>query len=274
MTVLTNILRRSLPLLLVVGVVACSSDDKDKQKYVERPVNELYNEAAGALDGGHYKAAIKAFNEVERQHPYSPWATRAQLMSAYAHYLDLDYDEAIIELDHFIQLNPGYKDIAYAYYLRAISLYEQITDVKRDQQVTEEAMAAMRDVIVRFPGSEYARDAQLKYDLTRDHLAGKEMEIGRYYQRHQQYTAAINRFRSVVENFQTTSHVPEALLRLTECYLALGVTDEARAAAAVLGHNFPGSDWYEDAYVLMGDPDYQPDRPAGDGWLSRMWDRL
>lgn len=259
--------------LVLCAVAACTSDD-DTKKIVERPPEELYGTAASALDAGAYKDAITYFNEVERQHPYSPWATRGQLMAAYAHYLDLDYDEAIIALDHFIQLNPGYKDIAYAYYLRAISLYEQITDVKRDQQITEEAMAAMRDVIVRFPDTEYARDAQLKFDLTRDHLAGKEMDIGRYYQRRQQYTAAINRFRSVVESFQTTSHVPEALMRLTECYVALGVTDEAKAAAAVLGHNFPGSDWYEDAYTLVGDPSWQPQRPEGDGWLSRVWDRL
>jgi outer membrane protein assembly factor BamD len=260
--------------VLILGVVACSGDDEDKNKYVERPVEELYNQGANAMAAGEYKEAVKTFNEVERQHPYSPWATRGQLMAAYAHYLNLDYDETIISLDHFIQLNPGYKDIDYAYYLRAISLYEQISDVKRDQQVTEEAMASMRDVIVRFPDTEFARDAQLKYDLTRDHLAGKEMEIGRYYLRRHQYTAAINRFRTVVESFQTTSHVPEALLRLAECYTALGITDEARAATAVLGHNFPGSDWYEDAYVLIGDPNYVPSRPEGDGWFTRMWDRL
>ena len=260
--------------MLVLMLVACSGNDKDKDKYVDRPVEELYNLGANAMQAGEHKAAVKSFNEVERQHPYSPWATRSQLMAAYAHYLDLDYDEAIIGLDHFIQLNPGYKDIDYAYYLRAISLYEQISDVKRDQQVTDEAMASLRDVIVRFPGTEYARDAQLKFELTRDHLAGKEMEVGRYYLRRHQYNAAINRFRTVIENFQTTSHVPEALLRLTESYMALGVVYEAKAAAAVLGHNFPGSDWYEDAYALIGDPDYKPSRPPGDGWLSRMWDKV
>ncbi|MEO0394052.1 MAG: outer membrane protein assembly factor BamD, partial [Pseudomonadota bacterium] len=165
-------------------------------------------------------------------------------------------------------------DIAYAYYLRALSYYEQITDVQRDQAVTEEAMASLRQVFSRFPDSKYARDAKLKFELTEDHLAGKEMSIGRYYQKRGQIQAAINRYRRVIDEFQTTSHVPEALHRLTESYLELGVVPEAQSAAAVLGHNFPGSDWYEDSYVLLADEGYEPVRPPEGGWWSRMMDNV
>jgi outer membrane protein assembly factor BamD len=234
---------------LLLILAACA--DKKDQPYVERPVDQLYNEASAAMDAGDYKKAADTFDEVERQHPYSEWATRAQLMSAYAHYQELKYDDAIVSLDRFIQLHPGSPDIAYAYYLRALSYYEQITDVQRDQKVTQQALDALNEVVHRFPDTEYARDAKIKIDLTTDHLAGKEMEIGRYYLRRGEYTAAIGRFRRVVDNYQTTSHVPEALLRLTEAYMALGLVSEAKQTAAVLGYNFPGSDWYADAYTLV-----------------------
>ena len=192
-----------------------------------------------------------AFDETDRQHPYSVWATKSQLMSAYAHYQGNAYDEAIIILDRFIQLHPSNKDVPYAFYLKALCYYEQISDVGRDQKMTELALKSLNDVILRFPRSKYARDAKLKIDLTRDHLAGKEMEIGRYYENQGQYLAAINRFRSVVDKFQTTTHVPEALHRLTESYLALGLVDQANKTAAVLGYNFPGTEWYIDTYEIV-----------------------
>ena len=260
----------AMALLLTLG--ACAGDDEIV--YVERPAEDIYNNAANALDAGRYQEAAREFDEVERQHPYSEWATRAQLLAGYAYYSDLDYDQAIIALDRFISLHPGHKDIAYAYYLRALSYYEQINDVQRDQAVTQEAMDSLRQVFTRFPDSQYARDSKLKFELTEDHLAGKEMSIGRYYQRRGQYQAAINRYRRVVDLYQTTSHVPEALHRLTESYLTLGVVPEAQAAAAVLGHNFPGSDWYEDSYVLLADEGYEPIRPSEQGWWSKMMDNV
>jgi outer membrane protein assembly factor BamD len=239
-------------LALIVAVtmlIGCSSNDDED--YVERPVDDLYNEAQDLLDQGNPGAAGRAFEEVERQHPYSQWATRAQLMSAYAFYEANDYGEAIAAAERFVELHPGHADVPYAYYLIGISYYEQISDVGRDQKMTEEALAAFDELVRRFPDSKYARDGELKADLARDHLAGKEMSIGRYYLRRGQYVAAINRFRSVVDRSQTTTHVPEALHRLTEAYLALGVVEEAERNAAVLGYNFPSSPWYQDSYALL-----------------------
>ena len=226
----------------------CSGDDED---YVEQPVEQLYNEAQDLLEDGDARRAGQAFEEVERQHPYSQWATRAQLMSAFAYYEANAYDEAIAAAERFIELHPGHQDVPYAYYLIGISYYERISDVGRDQKMTEEALAAFDELLRRFPDSEYARDAELKADLARDHLAGKEMSIGRYYLRRAQYVAAINRFRNVVDRYQTTTHVAEALHRLTEAYLALGLQQEAQKNAAVLGYNFPGSEWYMDSYALL-----------------------
>jgi outer membrane protein assembly factor BamD len=243
----------------------------EEQEKVERPVEEIYNNAMDLLQTGWYETASKEFDEVERLYPYSVWATRAQLMAGYSHYKNSRYDDAIISLDRFIELHPGNRDAPYAYYLKALSYYEQISDVGRDQKMTRLALDAMREVVRRFPNTPYARDARLKLDLTQDHLAGKDMAIGRYYQRHGDYLAAINRYRSVIERFQTTTHVPEALHRLTECYLALGITDEAQMSAAVLGHNFPGSRWYEDSYALLDHRNLRPQRKEG-SWLSWMWD--
>ncbi|MBC8338124.1 MAG: outer membrane protein assembly factor BamD [Rhodospirillales bacterium] len=245
----------AMVLVLAVATVACAGK---KQEYVERPVEELYNEAMDALLDQDYVTSTAKFDEVERQHPYSLWANKAQLMAAYSYYLNNLYDEAIIALDRFIQLHPTSKDIAYAYYLKGLSYYEQISDVARDQMMTELAQNTLGELIKRFPRSKYARDAKLKLDLTRDHLAGKEMEIGRYYHKQRQYLAAINRFKSVVDNYQTTTHVPEALHRLTEAYLAFGLENEARKTAAVLGHNFPGSEWYLDSYKIMGNEVAEP----------------
>jgi outer membrane protein assembly factor BamD len=240
----------ALALIVAVAIVAGCSGDGDEE-YVERPVEELYNEAQDLLEDGDARQAGQAFEEVERQHPYSQWATRAQLMSAYAFYEANNYDEAIAAAQRFIELHPGNQDVPYAYYLVGISYYEQISDVGRDQKMTERALEAFDELARRFPDSQYARDAELKADLTRDHLAGKEMSIGRYYLRRGQYLAAINRFRNVVERYQTTTHVPEALHRLTEAYLALGLDEEAQRNAAVLGYNFPSSEWYQDSYALL-----------------------
>jgi outer membrane protein assembly factor BamD len=233
----------------VIILTGCSGDGDEE--YVERPVEELYNQAQDLLEGGDPHEAGQAFEEVERQHPYSQWATRAQLMSAYAFYEANNYDEAIAAAERFIELHPGNEDVPYAYYLVGISYYEQISDVGRDQKMTEQALEAFDELVRRFPDSQYARDAELKADLTRDHLAGKEMSIGRYYLRRGQYVGAINRFRNVVERYQTTTHVPEALHRLTEAYLALGLEQEAQKNAAVLGYNFPSSEWYQDSYALL-----------------------
>jgi outer membrane protein assembly factor BamD len=251
---------------LVVGLAACG-DHTANQAYIEKPVDDLYNKAMDQLSDDNAAAAAKTFDQVESQHPYSVWATKGQLMAAYALYQDNQFDEAILAADRFIQLHPGNRDIAYAYYLKAISYYIQITDVGRDQKITEEALRALEDVVRRFPDSKYARDAKLKLDFTRDHLAGKEMEIGRYYLKQAEYLAAMNRFKRVVDDYQTTTHVPEALERLVECDLALGMTDEAKKNAAVLGYNYPGSHWYSDAYELVtntGNPG-----EGGPSWFSR-----
>jgi outer membrane protein assembly factor BamD len=263
-------------LLAAMVLAGCSTDEPD---YVERPVEELYNEAVDAVEGEEYDQAADLFLEVERQHPYSIWATKAQLMSAFSYYSNGQYDDAILAVDRFIQLHPGNRDVGYAYYLKALSYYEQITDVGRDQRNTEQALVSLEEVIRRFPNSGYARDAGLKLDLTRDHLAGKEMEVGRYYHERDNYLAAINRYRNVIENYQTTTHVPETLHRLSEAYVAMGIEPEARANAAVLGYNFPGSEWYLDSYELVEgetpvdlDGDGEPDpRDGDDGFFSRLW---
>jgi outer membrane protein assembly factor BamD len=254
--------------LAAVTLAACGSGGT-KETYVEKPAEDIYNGAMDKLVAMDYKGAAKDFDEVERQHPYSVWATKAELMGAYASYEGNKYDDAVGAADRFIQLHPGHRDVAYAYYLKALSYYVQIVDVGRDQRITDKAMKALDEVVRRFPDSKYARDARLKLDLTRDHLAGKEMDIGRYYERQGQYVAAINRFRRVVDNFQTTSHVPEALHRLTECYLALGVTDEAQKTAAVLGYNYPGSDWYKDSYALVTGGPSNVAAPEK-GWFGRV----
>ena len=230
-------------------LAACGA--REKQDYVERPVEQLYNSGVDALAAERYATAARAFDEVERQHPYSAWATKAQLMAAYAHYQSNKYDDAIVAVDRFIQLNPSNRDVGYAYYLKALCFYEQITDVQRDARMTELALRALEEVLRRFPDSAYARDARLKIDLTHDHLAGKEMEVGRFYMGRGQYVGAINRFKTVVDRYQTTSHVPEALHRLVESYSALGLAAEAERTAAVLGHNYPGSEWYLDSHALV-----------------------
>lgn len=241
-------------LAIILGLAACSSSGskpKEEAEYKETPIEELYNKAQDLLNAEKYKAAADAFDEVERQHPYSQWAAKAQLMSAYSYYQAEKYQEASLALDRFLQLHPGDEKIAYAYYLRAMVSYDQINDIERDQSITQEALESLREVIRRFPNTDYAKDAKLKIDLTLDHLAAKEMQIGRFYQKRQLYTAAINRFRNVIDQYQTTAHVPEALHRMVECYVTLGIRDQAEVNAAVLGHNYPGSEWYQYSYNLL-----------------------
>lgn len=272
---MTRIALACRPAIIALAASLALAACADKvDEYVERPVEELYNEAMDLVDKGEYFKAAGAFEEVERQHPYSAWATKAQLMAAYAMYERNRYDDALVALDRFIQLHPGNKDAPYAYYLKGLCFYEQITDVARDQKMTEMALKSLQEVVDRFPASQYARDAKLKVDLARDHLAGKEMEIGRYYHGRKQWLAALNRFKAVTEQFQTTTHVPEALHRMVEIYVILGLTAEAERTAAVLGHNFPGSDWYEDAYSLVKTGTNASAAPDGEkGWFDwlKVW---
>jgi outer membrane protein assembly factor BamD len=237
--------------LLLVGVLLSACGDKELE-YREQSVFEIYSQAVVHLENGRFEQAAQYFDEVERQHPYSVWATKAKLMSAYSYYHDGKYDDAVTRLDRFIQVHPGNRDIAYAYYLKGLCFYEQIADVRRDQEYTVKALDALQDIVTRFPATPYGRDARLKLDLTRDHLAGREMMIGRFYLNNRHFLAGINRFRNVVDTYSTTSHVPEALFRLTESFTALGLKEEAQKSAAVLGYNFPNTDWYRDAFALMG----------------------
>lgn len=242
-------------LITVLALSACSgSTKKSEQTFNERGVEEIYNGAVDDLEKGSFGAASVKFDEVERQHPYSSWAVKSQVMSAYSLYMSNKYDEAVVALDRFLQLHPGNKDADYAYYLKGLCYYEQISDVGRDQLMTQLALSTLKDLIIRFPKSNYARDATLKIDLTYDHLAGKEMNVGRYYQASQQWLASIKRFSNVVDKYETTTHVPEALHRMVESYVALGMRDEAKKIAAVLGHNFKSNKWYLESYALIDDP--------------------
>lgn len=259
-------------LAVILLLAGCANDD-DLPLDQELPVEELYNRALDTLLAGDRDRAAKLFDEVERQYPYSPWATKAQLMAGYSFYLGQKYDETVAAMDRFIQLHPGHPDVVYAHYLKAISFYEQISDVGRDQKMTESALESLQVVTRRYNQSVYARDAQLKADLAVDHLAGKHMEIGRYYLRRGEHLAAINRFREVIRDFQTTTHVPEALHRLVESYLSIGVTEEAQATAAVLGHNFPGSEWYLDSYALLTGQDLRPEA-SDESWISGVWNSI
>jgi len=275
---MTFALRAAVLSLIALTVAACGTRQDAELTYIETPVEGLYNAGFEAMERRRFNEAALYFDEVERQHPFSEWARRAMLMAAYANYEAGLYPEAISDAERFIALHPGSASAPYAYYLIAICHYEQIYDVGRDQSTTQLAMEALEQIVRRFPETPYARDARLKLDMTRDHLAGKEMDVGRWYLRNGYYLAAINRFQTVVREYQTTSHTPEALHRLVESYVALGIDEEARQVASVLGYNFRGSDWYQDTYALMtargvalpGSEDFERDPTL----LRRAMDRI
>jgi outer membrane protein assembly factor BamD len=257
-------------------ISACGNrGNRPRLAYEERPVEALYNTGYQRLESRRWGDAIDYFQEVERQHPYSEWSRRAILMQIYAHYQSNDYVEAIAAADRFIQLFPGNPSAPYAFYMKALSNFEQITDVGRDQGYAQAALDGLRDVARRYPGTPYAIDATVKIDMVNDQLAGKEMAIGRYYQRAGQPLAAMNRYKAVIDNeaYQRTSHTPEALYRLVEVNLQLGLKEEATRNGAVLGHNYPGSPWYAEAYALLTEDGGRPDvAPEGqrESWLRRI----
>ena len=249
----------------VSGCAVLQKKHKTDLSYVERPVDILYATGAQKLDRHQWASAVDYFREVERQHPYSEWARRAILMSAYAHYEGEDYPDAIGDADRFISLYPGNASAGYAYYLKAVCYFEQIIDVGRDQAATEQALASLREITRRFPRTQYASDARLKIDMVNDQLAGKEMTVGRFYQMNSEPVAAMDRFKDVLDRYQTTSHTPEALYRLVALDLSLGLADDAKRNAAVLGANFPGDRWYADAYKLMVSKGLRPSQPPKTG---------
>ncbi len=254
---------------IAVALGACSTGDKEAVEDTT-PADQLYNEGLALSNDGSYSAAAKKFQEVDRLHPYSGYARKSLIMSAYTSYTSGNFQEAINAGRRFATLFPGSPDAAYALYIVGQSYFKQVPDVTRDQEMTQRAMAAMNEVVTKYPDSEYADDARKKINITRDQLAGKEMEVGRYYLEKRNYIGAINRFRLVVTNYQTTRHVEEALARLTECYYALGVVSEAKTAAAVLGHNYPESRWYKDAYSLLREGGYEPEEDQG-SWISKAF---
>jgi outer membrane protein assembly factor BamD len=275
--------RRALARLLALAVLAaplgaCGSlmnwfGDKDVQ-VSDEPADKLYNEGVFLLNNKRdYREAAKKFEEVDRQHPYSDWARKALIMSAYAFYEAGEYDESVTAAKRYVTLHPGSPDAAYAQYLIGVSYYDQIPDVTRDQGRTEKAVAALDEVVRKYPNTEYAVSAKKRMDVARDQLAGKEMYVGRLNMERRNYTGAINRFKVVVTQYQTTRHVEEALMRLTEAYMALGIVPEAQTAAAVLGHNFPDSRWYKDAYNLVKSGGAEPAENKA-SWISRAFKKL
>lgn len=273
--------------LIMVGtaamtLVACSTFGLGKKKeelaYIERPAELIYNQAFVRAERRDWETAKLLFQEVERQHPFSKWARRALLMSAYIDYRDAKYEASIGTAQRFISLHPGSDSTPYAYYLIAINYYDQIFDVGRDQATTVNAEAALQQVVRRFPDSDYARDARLKLELTHDHLAGKEMSVGRFYQKQNQQLAAIGRFKSVVRDYETTSHVEEAMHRLVESYIALGIVGEAKKVGSVLGYNYPQGEWYEDSYELLTEIgvnlEEEVEAPKPPGYWRRLRERL
>jgi outer membrane protein assembly factor BamD len=282
-------LRSSLPaskirtglILAAVAVSALSTtacmgrNNRPRLAYEERPVEALYNTGYQRVQSRRWADAIDYFQEVERQHPYSEWSRRAILMQIYAYYQNNNYIEAIAASDRFIALFPGNPSAPYAYYMKALCNFEQITDVGRDQGYAQGALESLRDVARRYPGTSYAIDATVKIDMVNDQLAGKEMAIGRYYQRANQPLAAMNRYKTVIDNeaYQRTSHTPEALYRLVEVNLMLGLKEEATRNGSVLGYNYPGSPWYAEAYALLSEEGQRPEvAPTGqrESWLRRL----
>jgi outer membrane protein assembly factor BamD len=268
---------RAIALIVVLAPLgACSSfgdffGSKDDDVYVEEPADKLYNEGLYLLnDKRDYKTAAKRFEEVDRQHPYSDWARKSLIMSAYAYYEGGEYEDSITAARRYVTLHPGSPDAAYAQFLIGSSYFDRIPDISRDQDRTEKAVSELEEVVRRYPTSEYAIAAKKKVDIARDQLAGKEVDIGRWYMQKKDYTGAINRFKSVVTRYQTTRHVEEALMRLTEAYMTLGIVGEAQTSAAVLGHNFPDSPWYQDAYNLVKSRGLEPTENKN-SWISRAF---
>ncbi len=263
-----------LALALVAGALsACANKDED---YVpDQPADKLYNEGLFLLnDRQDYKGAARKFDEVDRENPYSDWARKALLMSAYAYYQAEEYTDCVNSAKRYVTLHPGSPDAAYAQYLIGASNYDQILDVTRDQARADKAIDALQEVVRKYPTSEYATAAKKKIDMARDQLAGKEMAIGRFYLNKRDFVGAINRFKVVVTQYQTTRHVEEALERLSEAYVALGIIDEAQTAAAVLGHNFPDSPWYKNAYDLVKTAGGEPTTENKDSWISRAFKKI
>lgn len=253
----------------VAGLAGCSSK-KSLEPFVEIPAEESYNHGIAYLQQGDYKNATKKFDEVDEQHPYSELARKSLIMTTYTNYTRGNFTEAITSAERYLNLYPGSEDAAYAQWMIGQSYFNQIPDVTRDQEMTQKAMRAMTTLVERYPDSPYAAEGRKRLDITKDQLAAKEMDIGRYYLNRRQYIGAINRFKTVVQNYQTTRHVEEALERLTESYFALGVVDEAQTAAAVLGHNYPDSRWYKDAYRLLTSKGIEP-RENTQSWISRAF---
>ena len=265
----------ALTLAVAVSLSACSMFKKDEVALDDVPPEVIYATGEAELADGNAQRAAETFNEIERLYPFSQLAKRAIVMSAYSSYKARDYVNARASARRYLDLYPSDADAAYAQHLIALTWYDNIVDVGRDQEVTDRALTALREVVNRYPDSDYARDAQLKIDLTMDHLAGKEMEIGRYYLKRGHYIAAINRFRVVVEKYQTTSQTPEALHRMVEANLSLGLEREALASAAVLGHNYPGSTWYANSYELLTGRNLLPeDERERDNFLKRVYRRV
>lgn len=262
--------RLAVPALIALALGACSFFDKETI-IADEPADKLYNEGLYLLNTKKDpKGAAKKFEEVDRQHPYSEWARKSLIMSAYAYYEAGAYDDCIGSARRYVTLHPGSPDSAYAQFLIGSSYFDQIPEISRDQERTEKAVQTLDEVVRKYPGSEYAAAAKRKIEVARDQLAGKEMDIGRYQLNERNYTGAINRFKVVVTRYQRTRHVEEALLRLTEAYMALGIVDEAQTSAAVLGHNFPDSRWYKDAYALMQSKGLQPNENKG-SWISKAF---
>lgn len=247
-------MKKHLSLMVcAVALVGCFAEEEPVEKI--GTVETLYNDGMDELNQKEWTSAINTFEELERQHPYSGWATRAQMMAAYAEFRKGDMDETVLAAERFIRSHPGHVDLPYMYYLIGLSHYVRISDVNRDQAFTEQSLAAFEELVRRYPDSEYAQDAKLKITLCRDHLAGKEMMVGRYYQGQGRYLAAINRFKEVLDKYERSTQTPEALYRMTESYLVLGLPEEAERTASVLGHNFNHSDWYQKAYNLLVERD-------------------
>ena len=260
-----------LPMTLPLGGCSYfSSEDASAAVVVADPPGQLFAEADAAMNDGSFGAAAKKFEAVDREHPYSPFARRAIVMGAFAHFKNASYNNAIKAGRRYTTLHPGTKEASLAHHIIASSYYKQIKDPARDQRITKAALKELEILVRRYPDSEYAKKANNRIRICKDVLAAAEMNVGRYYLRRSNYLAAVNRFKTVVTDFQTTAHVEEALMRLTEAYLSLGIRHEAQTAAAVLGHNFPNSKWYKDAYALLATDGLSPQASSG-SWMSKAW---